>query len=127
MGATFLLIFAFALLLIAGVVFFSKSPKIIDSVPYFSRFKVYFYYFLVKKKKNDEHVLNSFKALVSGSPLTPANFGYMAKSSQSQRPPALIQGCHSFTKLMIAIKNIYLYKYYFEEFYLQNLIINSSS
>ncbi len=46
----------------------------------------------MKKKKNDEHVLNSFKALVSGSPLTPANFGYMAKSSQGQRPPALIQG-----------------------------------
>jgi len=50
------------------------------------------YFYPVKKKKNDEHVLNSFKALVSGSPLTPANFGYMAKSSQGQRPPALIQG-----------------------------------
>lgn len=66
-GAGLLFMFALVLLLIAGVVFY------------------------MKQKKNNEHVLNSFKALVSGSPLTPANFGLMAKSSQSQRPPALIQ------------------------------------
>jgi hypothetical protein len=45
--------------------------------------------------------LNSFKALVSGSPLTPANFGQMygsqqLKSSNGQRPPALIQGKQIF-------------------------------
>ena len=62
----------------------------------------------MKKHKQNEHLMNSFKALVNATPFTPANLGFFSNPSSAASNRPRVHGKLSI-QILITTENIFIF------------------